>query len=394
MGQPRGHLAGLTGLRGIAALMVFAYHARWRAGDPELPLGLHEFLRSFDSGVAIFFVLSGFLLSLPFWEHLLENRPAVDPKAYVLRRLARIVPAYYAVIFILYLLHYGTYSLYGGLDFLLHCFFLQNLTDYTYSSQLNPTLWSIGIEFWFYLFLPGLMAAIAGASRRNNLTLACSIGLTLILGLSYFASPIFTPFKGMFPARFIEPENHSAVLSTSLFFYLRYFAAGIFLAPLFIHLRKSLPSTTNRYGDLACIIALAAFSTILLNTGEGDWKRTGLLNYPTNALCIALLVLTLPLSTIGNRWLETRPLQFLGEISYGIYLWHWPIQIAVFGGTLPDRLEAPATLLVCGLVSLVLSILLASLSYWLIEKPAIQWARQRHLPPRPPLTPSQQTVPI
>ena len=89
-------LAGLDGLRGVACLMVFLYHLRWHARPSKtVPLRLELFgfdlehlLARFDAGVAIFFVLSGLLLSLPYWRGILgeaalaEARPFVDDAAW------------------------------------------------------------------------------------------------------------------------------------------------------------------------------------------------------------------------------------------------------------------------------------------------------------------------
>src|SRR5215207_10905767 len=103
LNQARLRLAGLDGLRGIACLMVFLYHARWHAqSSMENPLRLQVFgfdfeglLARFDAGVVIFFVLSGLLLSVPFWRGILRQAPTPNVNQYFWRRLCRIVPAYY-----------------------------------------------------------------------------------------------------------------------------------------------------------------------------------------------------------------------------------------------------------------------------------------------------------
>src|SRR5215213_1309733 len=118
--QARLRLAGLDGLRGIACAMVFLYHARWRAqpsGENPLRLevlgfNLERLLARFDAGVAIFFVLSGLLLSLPFWRAILRQGPDPDVRQYFWRRLCRILPAYYAVLTAVYIIRPGTYSFY------------------------------------------------------------------------------------------------------------------------------------------------------------------------------------------------------------------------------------------------------------------------------------------
>src|SRR6185503_8856318 len=121
---------------------------------------LEPLLTRADIGVGIFFVLSGLLLSLPFWRSIVNGHawPAYGP--FIWRRICRIVPAYYVILTVVYLLRDQTYTLYGAVDFVLHATFLQNFADYSYLSVLGP-LWTIGLEFQFYLLLPFMMSAIA-----------------------------------------------------------------------------------------------------------------------------------------------------------------------------------------------------------------------------------------
>src|SRR5438045_857848 len=75
-------------------------------------------LKNCDAGVAIFFALSGQLLSLPFWRSIFDGTKWPDFNRYLWRRACRIVPAYYACLIFVYLLRGGTYTFYGFLDFL------------------------------------------------------------------------------------------------------------------------------------------------------------------------------------------------------------------------------------------------------------------------------------
>lgn len=97
------HLDVLTGIRGWAALWVFLYHAWSLSGHPDLivdlaglPLDFTPLASVGGAGVTIFFVLSGFLLAIPFaeWQAGMRERPALGK--YFLRRVARVFPAYYA----------------------------------------------------------------------------------------------------------------------------------------------------------------------------------------------------------------------------------------------------------------------------------------------------------
>src|SRR6185369_15500611 len=166
-------LAGLDGLRGLACLLVFFYHLRWHArplDGSRLVLNVGGFdaeplLTRCDIGVAIFFVLSGLLLSLPFWSAILSGSPAPKFGPYFWRRVCRILPAYYAILAVVYLLRDGTYTFHGAIDFALHATFLHTFADFSYLS-VHPALWTIGIEFQFYLLLPLLMAGMAALWRK------------------------------------------------------------------------------------------------------------------------------------------------------------------------------------------------------------------------------------
>src|SRR5215207_2947477 len=163
----------------MACLMVYLYHLRWHA-QPSIEdpiqlslfgLNLEPLLARFDAGVAIFFVLSGLLLSHPFWRAMLRQESSPNAKQYYWRRMCRIVPAYYAVLIVVYLLRPGTCTLFGAVDFVLHLSFLHNFSESSYLG-VYPLLWTIGIEFQFYLLLPLIMGALGWCHRRGGAVFA------------------------------------------------------------------------------------------------------------------------------------------------------------------------------------------------------------------------------
>jgi peptidoglycan/LPS O-acetylase OafA/YrhL len=159
------HLHVLTGIRGWAALWVFLYHAWIFADHPPLTWTVAGHTLVFTplvslggAGVSIFFVLSGFLLALPFAEWQGGLRPRPDTGRYLFRRVARVFPAYYVQLVLLMGLAWyfpglpgiGDWSAFGR--HLLMLFTPPPLG----TTPMNPVWWTLPIEFSFYLALPFL----------------------------------------------------------------------------------------------------------------------------------------------------------------------------------------------------------------------------------------------
>jgi peptidoglycan/LPS O-acetylase OafA/YrhL len=364
------HLPGLDGLRGIACLLVFFYHLRWAAGDPPLRIGSFDLLPIFkncDVGVAIFFALSGLLLSLPFWKAIDGGTqwPSFGP--YLWRRACRIIPAYYACLIVIYLFEGGTYTLYGFIDFLLHATFLHTFSDQSYLSHYGP-LWTIGIEFQFYLLLPMLMAFAGWLSKRLGIIAACMGLIVFTYGVDVIAKMTLNSIEPSVPDRFLASGGNVLEMGT-IFHYLKYFAFGMVGAALSLHWRRAGERTVPA---ICGVLAAAGAFLILAFSGEGVWRTTALTGWPLNLAAFALLAASLPAVPALSRFFELRPLVFAGEISYGVYLWHDLVLKSVFAGTLPGRLQGWPLVLAGGLIALGISTLIAWLSFRFLEQPAMR----------------------
>jgi peptidoglycan/LPS O-acetylase OafA/YrhL len=366
-------LAGLDGLRGVACLMVFLYHLRWHAQPSvEHPLRLEIFgfdlerlLARFDAGVAIFFVLSGLLLSLPFWRAIQQLGPAPDPKRYFWRRVCRIVPAYYAVLIAVYLLRPGTYTLFGAIDFLLHATFLHNFSDESYYG-VYPLLWTIGIEFQFYLVLPLIMTAMAWCYRRAGAGVAIALLFAVTWLMDAGARAALGHLAPAIPDRFLA-DHESAVVPGTIFSYLKLFAFGI--AGGWVVLRWN---PRPIIADLLASVALIGFLLLLGAGHEAGWRETSATGWPFNALVIGVLVVSVVKSRYFAGALSLRPVVAFGTISYGVYLWHELVQRAVFGGTLPNHFQSVPLFLAGGLIAFAATMAIAALSWRHLERPALQ----------------------
>ena len=145
-------IQGADGVRALACLCVFWHHTATHL-DPGKRLWSELILSQGRDAVAVFFVLSGMLLTLPFWQEALGTRPAPPLRNYLVARLGRIIPAYYVCLFI-------TWALFPvGADRLWRIGAGLTCTNWThwktfFPAPHNTALWSIGVEVAFYLLLP------------------------------------------------------------------------------------------------------------------------------------------------------------------------------------------------------------------------------------------------
>jgi peptidoglycan/LPS O-acetylase OafA/YrhL len=386
-------LPALNGLRGFAAILVFWYHARWQAGDPEIMLGaidIRSLLLSMDGGVGIFFVLSGFLLSRPFWKSCLDPLPqtiALIP--YFIRRALRIAPAYYLSLIHTHVFSNLTYTFWGAFSLLLSLLGLHTFFHQSYVWALNPVIWSIGIEVQFYLLLPILFISaevIAKRFMRQGYNSSLNRGFIILFmitvlcfGLDPLYRQIVIAIAPHFPSVVLGGQDaaSSKVVNSSVFYYLKWFWTGIGFAWLYHEyawgLTWSLQYRKYRLtiADVLVLLSILGTFWILLNASEGEWRSISLYGFPANCLFFGCLIMSAPYSTLGRLLFDNAMLKYVGEVSYGIYLWHWFVQIAVFKGSLSVYFKGSQLLWAGGLVSFLVTVGLASLSYFLLERPAI-----------------------
>src|SRR6266568_3196818 len=180
--------SALTSLRFLAALLVFVYHFQPRSGVLQVVIGQGHV------GVGVFFVLSGFLITLRYFPD--QARGELRLGEYFLRRAARILPLYYTVFILSQLLASGGLSFADRLP-------EWTLTQALFGDSLHlfviPTSWSLTVEECFYAFAPVVFLAIAAAQRRvprRPMLAAAAVlaGVTLLLFAAGVA--IWTVLRG------------------------------------------------------------------------------------------------------------------------------------------------------------------------------------------------------
>ncbi len=368
----------LDGVRAIAALSVLCFHV-WLY-RPERPHGrrtelLDQVFFHASGGLICFFVLSGYLLYGPFARAALTRGPAVAVGPYARRRAARIVPAYWvcgAVCLILYQAvgyHAITPAAHELPAFAL---FLHNYSLAT-MGDLNPVMWTLGVEVAFYAALP----LVAWAALR---LVPARIGPQLALvGALIAITPVWDVV--------VLAQGADPLLTRALPAYLGSFGLGMLVA-VWAQSRAAGGSSQRRLGPglTAGLIALAAIVLI----GDGMWEENGwwlrdgifqdgilrprvqatLVGHLWVASAFALLVAGAACgSGPAVRWLGWRPLAAIGTVSYGLYLWHLPLLLVM------DRAGLlPAALPLRLVVVLAVSLAAAAASWRFVERP---WIRGR-----------------
>jgi peptidoglycan/LPS O-acetylase OafA/YrhL len=361
----------LDGLRALAALSVLSYHV-WLYRD-DRPLGTRHALLDkvfFEAnlGLICFFVLSGFLLYRPFAAAALTRSRRVDVRAYARRRIARIVPAYYACLIGCLLL----YAAVGYSDITPHARLLpvflvfgQNFHRETLM-QIDPVTWTLCVEVAFYATLPalGFLALRLGPERR--LGQAAVMGVLVAMTLAWDLVMHSHGWKD------IAPKTLPA--------YIGHFALGM-LAAMWAEGRRErgspgrVPSAALMLSGWTLVLVTAAWHETEL--GSGAPLRAALANLPA-AGGFALVVFAAAAGrgpAVG--WLKLRPLAWVGLVSYGVYLWHLPLILAArqaqaLPGALAPRLA----------VVLAVTLAVAAVSWYCVERPVIRWAARDRRPAR------------
>jgi peptidoglycan/LPS O-acetylase OafA/YrhL len=361
--------AGLDGVRGLAALTVFVFHI-WLYGAKGSSSNLAaDVFNEFRIGLICFFVLSGYLLYGAFARAAPKQAGEVPMRRYLLRRGARILPAYYVSLFGSILLLEAVAGSPGvrlpdGDGFTLFFFFAQNYSGSTIM-KLNPVTWTLCLEVAFYVLLPVIGAfAYHLAKGRRGPQVALLGGL---MGLGVFWNVL----------AFLDHWNQPA--TKALPAYLPYFAAGMLLA-LFVEGRREDGRDLRLAPWPTAAVMLAGLALVV---GNAYWHATS----PGPAHDAAIMALhDLPagigfalmiLAVVAGRgislgWLRARPLAQLGVISYGFYLWHVPLILFVkeMAADKPGAIELAA--LVAPLA------LAAGAASWLwVEKPLMSAVNSR-----------------
>jgi peptidoglycan/LPS O-acetylase OafA/YrhL len=367
--RSHGYIASLTGLRGIAAFSVFLFH--YSALHPGIRLDLSVPLVGFFlqmplglgfAGVDLFFVLSGFLLSLPFAGASLALNARPSTGHYLKRRLSRVFPAYYAQLLIILLASawFVTWKPLDGTSLLAHLVMFFNLGP----APVRPLVglwWTLPVELSFYLLLP----LIASFMRPRRWLFFIFGGFVLSMAYRYWSASAFGEVTGdvvFLNASQLPGSLPEFLLGASAAMLVRWVDAGNFRSP------------TTRGADTLFVVGLVLtllwLGGIVLTFGPVYWAGHWSMIIAPVALGVTLTVMVLGLywgSRLGALLCANPVVYFIGLISYSLYLWHFVVmqQVQKIGGESYAAFPGLVKFLLCTL--LVTAV--AATSYFLFERP-------------------------
>jgi peptidoglycan/LPS O-acetylase OafA/YrhL len=344
-----GYRPELDGLRGVSILLVYFHHLYY----PLVPGGFF--------GVDVFFVLSGFLITSLLVQEW-EREGSISLKDFYIRRALRLMPALFLLILILggfaliFLNKRGVAETYQGIWLTLSYAsnWLYAFRRYSASNPLGVT-WSLAIEEQFYLTWPLLL----------SLALRFKLGrrwILYILALTIAIIPLY---------RKILVVQGANVLRL-------YYASDTRADGLLIGCLVGLLSSWNLLPQNKRVeismksLAIAAVMFFGYMVGTASWEDRILYQYggyTLVSLSVGLILVVLiawpPKAALSV--LKFAPLVWIGRISYGLYLWHWPVRVFIYQKNI---IPASTAQLV---IAVALSLLLTTLSYYFVEKKFLRW---------------------
>jgi len=368
--SPRIHLPYLDGLRALAALYVVQEHILFHvlADNPSTPfLRLMAELRYAHYSVVLFIVLSGYCLALPVMRSKGELTGGLW--VYIKRRARRLLPPYYAALFVTGLLNILTASLSGDwadvfnpLAWISHLLLIHNLISET-AYALNGPMWSVATEWQIYFLFPLFLLPI-WRKYGNGISILCS----LLLGAGLYV---------LFP---------QIVFACSWFVAL--FAMGMAAADYHFNSARETESARKPYLLWAVLVGSSGliFSTFF---PQFTWKNTTVvpaLVIPLDCwmgFCGFLLLLALYQTqkvagkSLILKFLEWPPMLKIGGFSYSIYLIHMPILYAVNAVAKKLGLEYLAQYLFLIVVGYVVTLAFSYVFYLLFERPFLNTSRRK-----------------
>lgn len=350
-----GYLPGLDGIRAVAVLGVLLYHA---------DLG---FLPGGFLGVDVFFVLSGFLITTLLLEQF-ERTGAINFKTFYLGRVRRLFPALIALLIVVAIactFIYQDAAHKTASDIVASALYVNNwwyiigdtsYFDFIARPPLLKHLWSLAVEEQFYFVWPIIAFTLMRIWRRRGVLIA-----SLVLAALSTIWMLYLSLQHGYP-ELADPSR--------VYFGTDSHAMGLLIGAALASVWRpgmvqAIVNRTTRDG--LTVIGLATLAALLwfyFTVGEfTPWLYRG--GFLALALVVALLiVISSHPGTNFGRALGTQPWRYIGQRSYGLYLWHWPI----FAVTRPE-LDTSLTGVWLLVLRLALTFAAAELSYRFLEMP-------------------------
>ena len=352
------YIPEIDGIRFVAILLVVLYHINLNFQardtgiykDQQIKEFLEKYLFNGHLGVEIFFVLSGFILSLPFASHYLMNTNKPSLKKFYIKRLTRLEPPYILMLIIMAPLLYAAHRF--SATVLVKSFFasLTYTHNFFYPGQvpfINGVAWSLEVEFQFYFLAPFLSYIFIFKKNVRRLVLTASILLLITM-------------QSIFLIQF-----------TSLFLFLQYFLLGFLFADFYI---------TKDYKAInkAVSIPLGILSLLCIMAMPHDEHLN---NYQILIYRICLMIflfIFFYMALFSASWKKILSIPFIatvGGMCYTIYLIHFPIikiMLQGIGNNMNFTNYFLANYILINICVLFVVLVLSALFYKKIEQPCMK----------------------
>lgn len=377
--EPHQRNFALDSLRGFSTILIVVYHTFFVSGYTVAHAdSIGAYIDRLNVGVAIFFVLSGFLIFRPFAHSLIHGSPLPKTRNYYLKRASRILPGYWLALFVL-----------AGLDaliiknssgFIRNIFLVHSFTEDNVFTGIAQA-WTLSVELSFYLVVPVIAYIFVRQSRRRIASVSVATLLKALTAL----------FLGAYAFRLFIHQIDFWFLDTAHIWlpsHMDTLALGMGLAVL-----VEAPASAKTLSKLKIFIANHTGSFVVcsvfvwlisanINMAIGLNKtefHIDLLGHFLYGIASVLLVAPFCVDSqaLLVKAMSFRLFTWLGTISYGIYLWH----MAFLGGNFAEKYmpytENDGQVLLRFLVVLPASIAIASLSCYVLERPIMRAINKR-----------------
>ncbi len=341
-------IPSLNGLRAISIIMVLLYHFSQHNFLPNNALFRYAgmMISNGPLGVNIFFIISGYLITTLLIKEK-EKNGSISLKGFYIRRTLRIFPAYYFLMFVYYLLFLFKYFNITSLEWIGMLTYLKQF----FPSAIHETahLWSLSVEEIFYLIFPFLFIFLGKNIKK---VLAVLIVLGALSRFLFYAYPlplmtntIFVTSDALLTGCFFA-LNHDKIIEL-IFKYkcVKYLVPvalcfSVLIYNYFYHL------CTYDHSKLLITVTAIAYSLF------------GSIGFFTNLFVAIIIMISISQRNLWFKLLNTRLFNYIGTLSYSIYLWQ---QLFTADREWLHRLPF--------LVVILIILICANLSYYLIEKP-------------------------
>ena len=393
-----GRLAGADGLRAVAALAVVFHHLFQRLDLYAQPQWLQEVqvvLLKGAYGVSVFFVLSGMLLSYPFWMAYLSGERYPRIGHYAKRRFARIAPGFYASLTVSFVVSLAIFPdapaqvwrFISGLTFTSGFYWLT-----WFPVEANGPLWSISLEVVSYILMPLVMLGLFAIGKRRSRGKR-RIGIVywlltfgVVIAINQWIITTFTTsdegkgweFGETGGAKLWMPDYNPIG-------FFGHFIVGIMAAAV-IAMWRHRGGGARWWWDVVAVAGLGGAAALVWFTrwpAEPDHTanfQNAPYLFPAFAACMALALVGLAGSRVLGRIVDNRAARFTAKISFGIYIWHLLVvrlvsyltdgQFEYFG------IQNPVKHLWLSIAVLLMTYCVALASWHWIERPVLysKWA--------------------